>query len=292
MIQRLGLVIRPDNESATLTAKRVIDHAVGLGLEWVVTGREGVPAGFEPSSTVALADLANHCDLVMVIGGDGSLLGAARALAKSDTPVLGINRGSLGFLTDISPDNATDALDLAIAGNCGIDRRHLIGVSVERDGELIATGSALNDIVLHKGNSARMLSFNVAVDDKTVYDARADGLIIATPTGSTAYSLSAGGPILHPSLRAFVVVPMFPHTMADRPLVLSDDAVICLSITDKHQSLPLISCDGQTHISVMPGDRIEIRKLPEQLHLLHPGDEYDYYAVCRQKLGWASRLGD
>lgn len=137
-----------------------------------------------------------------------------------------------------------------------------------------------------------MLSFNVSVDGKTVYDARADGLIVATPTGSTAYSLSAGGPILHPSLNAWVIVPMFPHTMADRPLVLMDDAVICLSITDTNPSLPLISCDGQTHISVMPSDRIQIQKLPEQLHLLHPGDDYDYYAVCRQKLGWASRLGD
>ncbi|QGG80333.1 NAD(+) kinase [Litorivicinus lipolyticus] len=292
MIKTIGLVIRADNASATATAQRVVEHAQSKGLNWVVSAREGVPDGFVAAHSVELSELSAHCDLVMVIGGDGSMLGAARALAKADTPVLGVNRGSLGFLTDIRPEDAIQALDQALAGDCLIDRRNLIGVVVERDGERIASGSALNDIVLHKGNSARMLSFDVAVGGQKVYDAKADGLIVATPTGSTAYSLSAGGPILHPSLSAWVVVPMFPHTMADRPLVIGDDQILCLSITDQHQSLPLISCDGQTHISVMPGDRIMIRKLKEQLHLLHPGKDYNYYAVCREKLGWATRLGD
>ncbi len=292
MIQTIGLVIRAENASATATAQRVIEHIATLGLDWVVSAREGIPEGFEPGHSVDLVDLSDHCDLVMVIGGDGSMLGAARALARADTPVLGVNRGSLGFLTDIRPEDAIEALDQALSGDCSVDRRNLIGVTVERDGECIASGSALNDIVLHKGSSARMLSFDVAVGGQKVYDAKADGLIVATPTGSTAYSLSAGGPILHPSLSAWVVTPMFPHTMADRPLVIGDHQALCLSITDQHHSLPLISCDGQTHISVMPGDRIMIRKLDEQLHLLHPGRDYNYYAVCREKLGWATRLGD
>ena len=292
MYTALGLVIRPDNELATATAHRLRDAALQLGLKVVVTGRESMPQGFDPAEYVPLDELAQHCDLVAVIGGDGSLLGAARALARSGVPVLGINRGNLGFLTDIHPDDAIDALNAALACAGQVDRRSLIGVTVIRNGQQIAAGSALNDVVLHKGSSARMLSFDVHVANQQVYQAKADGLIVATPTGSTAYSLSAGGPILHPSLNAWVVVPMFPHTLADRPLVLADDQPIHLSITDQHQSLPLISCDGQTHISVMPGDKICVEKLDAHLDLLHVQGEYDYFAVCREKLGWATRLGD
>ncbi len=291
MYKALGLIIRPDNELASATAHRLRQHARDQGMQVVVTGREAMPEGFDPSEYVPLNELADHCDLAAVIGGDGSLLGAARALARSGVPVLGINRGNLGFLTDIHPDNANDALDAALAGKGHLDRRSLIGVTVARDGQQIAAGSALNDIVLHKGSSARMLAFDVHLGDKEVYQAKADGLIVATPTGSTAYSLSAGGPILHPSLSAWVIVPMFPHTLTDRPLVLADDQALHLSITDQHQSLPLISCDGQTHISVMPGDQIKIEKLDAYLNLLHVDGEYDYFAVCREKLGWATRLG-
>ena len=292
MYKALGLIIRPDNELASATAHRLRQHALDRGMQVVVTGREAMPEGFDSSEYVPLNELADHCDLAAVIGGDGSLLGAARALARSGVPVLGINRGNLGFLTDIHPDNANDALDAALADKGHLDRRSLIGVTVTRDGQQIAAGSALNDIVLHKGSSARMLAFDVHLGDKEVYQAKADGLIVATPTGSTAYSLSAGGPILHPSLSAWVIVPMFPHTLTDRPLVLADDQALHLSITDQHQSLPLISCDGQTHISVMPGDQIKIEKLDAYLNLLHVDGEYDYFAVCREKLGWATRLGD
>ena len=292
MYKALGLIIRPDNELASATAHRLRQHALDRGMQVVATGREAMPEGFDSSEYVPLNELADHCDLAAVIGGDGSLLGAARALARSGVPVLGINRGNLGFLTDIHPDNANDALDAALADKGHLDRRSLIGVTVTRDGQQIAAGSALNDIVLHKGSSARMLAFDVHLGDKEVYQAKADGLIVATPTGSTAYSLSAGGPILHPSLSAWVIVPMFPHTLTDRPLVLADDQALHLSITDQHQSLPLISCDGQTHISVMPGDQIKIEKLDAYLNLLHVDGEYDYFAVCREKLGWATRLGD
>ncbi|MGB0965792.1 MAG: NAD(+) kinase [Litorivicinus sp.] len=292
MYKALGLIIRPENELATATAHRLRDQAIAAGLSVVVTARETRPEGFDEQDYVPLNDLAQHCDLAAVIGGDGSLLGAARALARSGVPVLGINRGNLGFLTDIHPDDASDALNLALEGKGSLDQRALIGVTVTRDGQQIAAGSALNDIVLHKGSSARMLSFDVHHGTQQVYQAKADGLIVATPTGSTAYSLSAGGPILHPSLSAWVVVPMFPHTLADRPLVLADNQALHLSITDQHQALPLISCDGQTHISVMPGDQIQIEKLDAYLNLLHVDGEYDYFAVCREKLGWATRLGD
>lgn len=292
MYTSLGLVIRPENPQATATARGLVEQGREAGLSVVVTSRDGIPQGFEHADYVPLNELAKHCDLAAVIGGDGSLLGAARALSRSGVPVLGINRGNLGFLTDIHPDDAQRALAQALEGKGSLDQRSLIGVTVTRQGEQIAAASALNDIVLHKGSSARMLSFDVHLGEQEIYQAKADGLIVATPTGSTAYSLSAGGPILHPSLNAWVIVPMFPHTLADRPLVLADDQAIHLSITDQHQSLPLISCDGQTHISVMPGDGIRIEKLDEQLNLLHVDGEYDYFAVCREKLGWATRLGD
>ena len=292
MYKTIGLVIRPDNALATETAQRLLEHIHVLGLKAVVSSRDGEPVNFDPELFVPLGKLSEHCDLAIVIGGDGSLLGAARALSSQSIPVLGVNRGSLGFLTDISPEDAIFALDEALAGRGIEDRRHLLGVTVIRDNHKIASGTALNDVVLHKGSSARMLGFSVSVDGTYVYDAMADGLIIATPTGSTAYSLSAGGPMLHPSLPALVITPMFPHTLTHRPLVISDQQTICLSVRDQHQSLPLISCDGQTHITVMPGDSIQVERLDQALVLLHVDQDYDYYQVCREKLGWASRLVD
>ena len=229
------------------------------------------------------------CDLVIVVGGDGSLLGAARALCRYNVPVLGVNRGGLGFLTDISPDELEARVGEVLAGQYSVEKRFLLDVFVRRGDEQLGTSEALNDVVLHPGKSARMIE--LYIDGQFVYSQKSDGLIVATPTGSTAYSLSAGGPIMHPKLDAMVLVPMFPHTLSSRPIVVDANSELKIIISKQNGIYPQVSCDGQVHIACAPGDSLTIRKKPQKLRLLHPLD-HNFYAICRSKLGWSSRLTD
>ena len=229
------------------------------------------------------------CDLVIVVGGDGSLLGAARALCRYNVPVLGVNRGGLGFLTDISPDELEQRVGAVLAGEYMAESRFLLDAFVCRDEEQLGSSEALNDVVLHPGKSARMIEFELFVDGQFVYSQKSDGMIVATPTGSTAYSLSAGGPIMHPKLDAVVLVPMFPHTLSSRPIVVEGNSEIRVVIGKQNEIYPQVSCDGQEHIACAPGDTLIIRKKPQKLRLIHPLD-HNFYAICRSKLGWSSRL--
>ncbi len=239
-----------------------------------------------PAQVVSRALLGEVCDLVIVVGGDGSLLHAARALARHKTPVLGVNRGRLGFLTDVSPRELLDKLGQVLAGEYTLDRRFLLQVEVRgADSKVRYEATALNDIVLHSGKSVHMLDFELTIDGHHVYRQHSDGLIMATPTGSTAYALSGGGPILHPNLDAVVLVPMHPHTLSSRPIVVGGESEIKLRVHDS-QWQPMISADGQPSVMVSDQDRIHIRKHPFKLTLLHPPG-YDFYAACRTKLGWS-----
>lgn len=229
------------------------------------------------------------CDLVIVVGGDGSLLGAARALCRYNVPVLGVNRGGLGFLTDISPDELEQRVGEVLAGQYMVEQRFLLDAFVRRDNEQLGSGEALNEVVLHPGKSARMIEFELHVDGQFVYSQKSDGLIVATPTGSTAYALSAGGPIMHPKLDAVVLVPMFPHTLSSRPIVVDGNSELKVHISKQNGIYPQVSCDGQVHIACAPGDTLIIRKKPQKLRLIHPLD-HNFYAICRSKLGWSSRL--
>jgi NAD+ kinase len=235
--------------------------------------------------------LGEVCDLVIVVGGDGCLLGAARSLASYGVPLLGINRGRLGFLTDISPDEVKQKVGEVLKGEYTVEQRFLLDAYVKRKNEPIATGSALNDIVLHPGQSTRMIEFELYIDGQFVYSQRSDGLIVATPTGSTAYALSGGGPIMHPKLDALVLVPMFPHTLSSRPIVIDGQSEIKIVIGEDNELQPQIICDGQMHMSAAPGDSISIHKKPHALKLVHPMG-HDYYHVCRTKLGWGTKLGE
>lgn len=233
--------------------------------------------------------LGEICDLVIVVGGDGSLLGAARELAKSKIPLLGVNRGRLGFLTDISPSDLEERLEKVLQGEYVEETRFLLDGHVERNGQPLGFGTALNDVVLHPGKSTRMIGFDLYIDGHFVYSQRSDGLIVATPTGSTAYSLSAGGPIMHPKLDAVVLVPMFPHTLSSRPIVVDGKSEIKLVIGETNETYPQISFDGQMNIACAPGDIIRITKKPFKIRLIHPVD-HNFYATCRDKLGWASEI--
>ncbi len=230
------------------------------------------------------------CDLVIVVGGDGSLLGAARAMARHGVPVLGINRGSLGFLTDIHPDDLESRVSEVLEGRYLLESRFLLEAHVRRGLEFIGQSDALNDVVLHPGKSTRMIEFELYIDGHFVCSQKADGLIVATPTGSTAYSLSAGGPIMHPKLDAIVIVPMYPHTLSSRPIVVDGNSELKVVVASDMQIYPLVSCDGQNHFTCAPGDTLTIRKKAQKLQLIHPL-EHNYYEVCRTKLGWGSRLG-
>jgi NAD+ kinase len=233
-------------------------------------------------------DLARLCDLVIVVGGDGTLLNAARSLAGRGVPLLGINLGRLGFLTDISPDHMEETLSRVLDGQFFEEKRFLLQASLIRDGEVISTNEAFNDVVVHKWNVARMLESQVAIDGLFVYSMRSDGLIVSTPTGSTAYALSGGGPILHPGLDALVLVPICPHTMTNRPLVVNGNSKIEITVCANMQDQAQVTCDGQLNLALIPGDKVRVQK-KDAIHLIHPSD-HDYYHILREKLHWGKQL--
>jgi NAD+ kinase len=236
------------------------------------------------------AELGKTCDLIIVVGGDGSLLGVARDLARDEVPVLGINRGGLGFLADISPEQIETKVGEVLDGKYTVELHFLLDARVLRSGKPVSGSPALNDVVVHPGTMARMMDFALYVDDEFVYEQRSDGLIIASPTGSTAYALSAGGPIMHPNLDAIVVVPMFPHTLTSRPLVVPATSTVKVIVGETGTLHPQVSCDSQVDFDVRPGDEVTIAKYPVALELVYPLG-HSFYESCRSKLDWASRLG-
>lgn len=239
----------------------------------------------ERVNALAKNKLGEQCDLIIVVGGDGSFLDAAREIVKWGKPMVGINRGRLGFLTDISPQAFQQYLEPILNGAYQAESRFLLDMSLVRDSKIISSDCALNDVVLYSGDIARMIEFEVRVNAQFVYKLRSDGLITATPTGSTAYALSGGGPILHPTLNAMVIVPMHPHTLTSRPIVLDSSDNIELHITSDNSMHPRVSCDGQKHFNVQPNDKIIINRKANMLNILHPND-YDYYHTLRTKLNW------
>jgi NAD+ kinase len=240
--------------------------------------------------TFTVEEIGKHCDLLIVVGGDGSLLGAANALVDYDIPVIGINRGKLGFLTDILPEQITEKLNEILAGNYKQEERFLLYAEIQTPQEkVLAKHTALNEVSLYAAHAARLMEFEVYINEQFVFNQRSDGLIIATPTGSTAYALSGGGPILHPSLECIVLVPMLPHALTSRPIVIDSSATIDVVITKDIQSGPDVSWDGQHIHSLHPQDRIRIRRHAHRLKILHPSD-YDYYQTLRTKLQWGSKL--
>ena len=231
--------------------------------------------------------LGSVCDLVVVIGGDGSLLGVARDLASFAVPIIGVNRGGLGFLVDISPDVLEQEITEVLMGQCTQEEHFLLKAELVREGKVISTACALNEVVVHPAVSAQMMEFSVEVDDDFVYVQRSDGIIISTPTGSTAYALSAGGPIMHPDLNALVLVPMFPHTLNSRPIVVNGDSVVKLTVSDFNDIHPKVNCDSQLEMLGLPGDEVVVQK-KYSVTLLRT-QKHNFYKACRSKLDWYSR---
>lgn len=290
----VGLIGHLNNERATYSIKRLIRFLRQVNRRFVLEAKTAQlltdPVLLNSAhQVVEMEDLGNICDLVIVVGGDGSLLRGARALARFDVPLLGVNRGRLGFLTDISPEEIEQKVSEVLAGQYISDQRFLLEMGVVRGQEVIATGDALNDVVLHPGKFIHMLEYELYVDEYFVTSQRSDGMIISTPTGSTAYALSGGGPIMHPKLDAIVLVPMNPHTLSSRPMVVAGDSIIKIVVGEHNDAEPLVTCDGQSHANVQAGDEIHIRKKPHRLTLIHPLN-HNFYERCRSKLGWGGHL--
>ena len=245
--------------------------------------------------TLSLANLnyvdCNHYndnDLVIVVGGDGSLLNAARTFAPHKIPIIGINLGRLGFLVDISPEQMLDSLNVMLNGEYITEERFLLHARVLRDQEIITEQLALNDIVINNYLQTRMIEFFIHVDAHYVNHERADGIVIATPTGSTAYALSAGGPILHPTLDAITLVPICPHTLNHRPLVIDSHHTITLTMDPDSDTQAQVSFDGQANIELQSDDQIQIRRSNIDVKLLHP-EGYEYFDILRAKLRWGKQ---
>jgi NAD+ kinase len=286
---RIGLVGRPKHSGVVTSLTRLIPY---LQSKELVVVLDHDTASLIDDSTVEVAtrmQLSASCDLVIVVGGDGSMLNVAKYVASEGVPVIGINRGKLGFLTDILPDEIEAQIDEVLAGNYSVEKRFLLDVMVNDGNERQQLGSALNDVVLHPGKAAQMIEFELFVNDKFVYSQESDGLIVATPTGSTAYSLSAGGPIMHPDLNAVVLVPMYPHSLNSRPIVIDGDCEIRLVVAAKESLQPQVSCDGDVRYTASAGDEILVTKNLVPLQLIHPPN-HSFYQACRSKLGWGSRL--
>jgi NAD+ kinase len=287
--KKIGLIGRGRHESSLETVQSLLQLLEARGLDISIEKRLASLLGEATAHITSRDDIGSHCDLVIVVGGDGSMLSAARAMCEHNVPVLGVNRGRLGFLTDISPDDIEVKVAEVLDGRYEKEHRFLLDVAVSRHGKTVGHADALNDVVVNSGTSAQMIQFDLYIDDTFVYRQRADGLIVATPTGSTAYSLAGGGPIMHPALDAIVVVPMFPQTLSSRPIVVNGNSEIRIDIVDDIRIHPPVTCDGQVNMTARPGDSVHIYKKKHELILIHPL-EHSFYASCRDKLRWSHSL--
>lgn len=289
---RIGLLAKRGDDRLNAVLAHLAQAVAARGSSLTIESETARDAGLALPSA-PLAALAGQVDLLLCVGGDGTLLAAARACAPRGVPVAGFNAGRLGFLTDL----AFDQLDLtkmdlaldAILQQRGIaERRDLLEATVLRaDGASEAAGVALNDAVIQKRDAGRMIELTTRVDDRFVCAHRSDGLVVATPTGSTAYALSCGGPILHPNLDALALVPICPHTLSDRPIVVGGSSVVEVALAAGFVGVAQLTLDGQVRLAVHPGDRVSVRRAAHPLTLLHPPG-HDYFEVLRTKLHWGS----
>ena len=285
--QNIGIILKPDDPSVTLALDTVTRVLRGHDLSCCINTE--CKAGSPDLPVRSFEEIGKDCDLAIVIGGDGTLLHVARELAPYGTPILGVNLGRLGFLADVSPGEIEPRLEEFLGGYIDIEERFLLETLLT-DHQSTHTLLSLNDVVLHNRELARMIEFGTSINGNFINTYRADGLVIATPTGSTAYSLSAGGPIVHPSLRAITLVPICPHTLSNRPLVIESESEIELHIKAEDATHAMITLDGQTRIRLEQDTHIKVKSYPKTVKLVHPLD-YDYFDILRAKLRWGYQTG-
>ncbi|WP_457443753.1 NAD kinase [Roseateles sp. P5_E4] len=263
--------------------EEIAQFLCGQGLDVSLEADTALNTGLTGYEALSNDELGRQCDLAVVIGGDGTMLGFARDMARHGIPLVGINQGRLGFITDIPIERWRESLAPVLAGDYEVEPRAMLEGAVWRDGESIFSGLALNDVVVSRGGSSGMVELKIEVGEQFVANMRADGLIVASPTGSTAYALSAGGPILHPSIAGWLIVPIAPHTLSNRPIVLPDLGEVRLEIVAGRDAS--VNFDMQSLASLLHGDTITVRRSQHQVRFLHPKG-WSYYATLRRKLRW------
>lgn len=263
--------------------EEIAHYLMDQGCEVVVEADTAANMGLSAYTAMSVSQIGKSCDLCLVVGGDGTMLGIGRQLAQYGVPLIGINQGRLGFITDIPFENFKTSLQPMLGGVYEEDYRSLMHAKVMRGGHCVFSALAMNDVVVNRGATAGMVELRVEVDGHFVANQRADGLIIATPTGCTAYSLSAGGPLIHPSIAGWVMVPIAPHTLSNRPIVLANTAEIAIEIVAGRDASA--SFDMQSLASLMHGDRIVVNRSEHQVRFLHPKG-WTYFDTLRQKLHW------
>jgi len=288
--QRVALVGKydsPDNaEALALAAAWLAGRGVTISIESATAERLGAHPGLAAFPAQSFDEIGRNADLAVVLGGDGTMLSAARRLARFGVPLVGVNQGRLGFLTDLSRQDMLIGMEKLLAGEFRPETRMLLEGQLWRGEELVCDDIALNDVVIDKGGIGRMIELELGIDGEFVCSLRADGLILSTPTGSTAYSLSAGGPIMHPCSTGIVLVPMSPHALTNRPIVINDGA--CIEVRIAQADDARVHFDGQSAVMLNSEDRLRVRRAPFAACLLHPPC-YSYFAMLRRKLQWSER---
>ncbi len=284
MFESIGIIAKRDSQKVSECLQILVKFLSQRNINILIDASSAI-YDTKLTTVAKTAELGQYCDLVIVIGGDGTLLQAARSLAKEQVYLLGINLGRLGFLTDLSPTEIDKHLGQILDGEFIKEDRFLLDAKVYRNNQLLSSCNALNDIIIHRYNIPHMLSFETTIDGHFINRQRADGIIISTPTGSTAYALSAGGPILHPSLNALVLVTICPHTLSNRPLVIDGNSRLQVTIYDEQIGQAQLSNDGLFSQELTAGDSISIEK-HQHITLIHP-QTHDHYATLRAKLAWS-----
>ncbi|MGE5300613.1 MAG: NAD(+)/NADH kinase [Acidobacteriota bacterium] len=283
-MKKIGIICKPGRPEPREILKELLPWLERKGYETFVDSQTAAALG---AKGFTRAEIATLVDAVLVLGGDGTMLAVSRLVAERGIPILGVNLGSMGFITEVNRDEIYEAVDTMLSDSCTVEERLMLSAGISRDGERVAEYTVLNDVVINKGALARIVDLDAFINGIYMTTFKADGLIISTPTGSTAYSLSAGGPILYPSLGSILLTPICSHTLTNRPIVLPDDFTIQVVLKTISEDVYL-TLDGQVGFSLRKDDVIEINKSPFKTKLLIPC-ERDYFNILRTKLKWGER---
>jgi len=281
----IGILTKPKFPEVTSTLHDVVTWLRARNIDVILDTTSamllGEQGGYQKTS------LASKADVLLVLGGDGTMLSAARLAGERGIPILGVNMGGLGFLTEVRPENLYPSLERVFANDFVLDERLMLRTHIHRHGETVAQGVVLNDVVIGKGTLAHMIELKIAIQGRFVTNMRGDGLIISSPTGSTAYSLSAGGPIIDPAVQSLILTPICPHTLTHRPLIVPSTAEIDLTLTSKDDGV-IATLDGQVGVAIIQGDTVAIQASEHRTRLIR-FPESNYYDVLREKLKWGDR---
>ena len=283
MFKNIAIISKNDDNSVKDSLDTVINYLDSKKINYFLDNNSSILLNNKSSTNAE--EMKSKCDIAFIIGGDGTLLRSAQYLSKANIPICGINRGRLGFLVDISPDHIEENLESILSDNYSVDERISLVGTVIRNGKEISKNISFNDVVIHSKDAVRMIEMDTVLDGKKLYTVNADGLVVSTPTGSTAYSLSCGGPILQPSMEALVMVPICPHLLSNRPIVIGMNSIIEIKLSDKSQTNASVTFDGQINVPIEANDTIKITKGQVTLKLIQPPG-INFLSILREKLGW------